>query len=111
MHHLTHQPLSQYHQQNNQSHNGLLHTQFISDNNRFWLIETMRRCPGDLYGTLIKKSTGFDYAKFYSKPFLNQKNSIDEVNLLNRYFARHTISSPKDLIFKSIKYKNSTCFI
>ena len=31
---------------------GLLHTQFIADADDFWIIECMRRCPGDLYGHL-----------------------------------------------------------
>lgn len=83
---------------------GLLHTQIITDGTQFWLIETMRRCPGDLYGTLIQKATGFDYAKFYIKPFLNQKNNIDGVRLDNKFVARHTISIPKALIFKSLKH-------
>jgi len=84
---------------------GLLHTQFISDNRNFWLIETMRRCPGDLYGTLIEKSTGFNYTAFYCRPFLNQKNNIDKLKIRNSYIARHTISTSRKLIFKSWKSK------
>lgn len=81
---------------------GLLHTQFISDNNQFWLIETMRRCPGDLYGSLINKSTNFHYAQNYVNPFLNQKNS-SEYTKLNKFIARHTISSPNTLFFQSFQ--------
>lgn len=84
--------------------NGLLHTQFISDGDRFWLIETMRRCPGDLYGSLIQKATGFNYTEFYVKPFLNQKNNIENLNLNTKYIARHTISMPNNVIFKSLKF-------
>lgn len=83
---------------------GLLHTQFISDNKRFSLIETMRRCPGDLYGTLIKKSTGFNYGEFYCKPFLNEKNSIKNLKLFDKHIARHTISKNDDIIFESFSY-------
>lgn len=83
---------------------GLLHTQFISDNNKFWLIETMRRCPGDLYGSLIDKSINFNYTKFYCNPFLNKKNILDEFKINTKYVSRHTISTSKDMIFKSIKY-------
>lgn len=83
---------------------GLIHTQFISDNNKLGLIETMRRCPGDLYGTLIKKSTGFNYSEFYSNPFLNKKNKIKNLKLYNKYFLRHTISTSKDIIFQSFNY-------
>jgi len=84
--------------------NGLLHTQFIVNNTDFWLIETMRRCPGDLYGTLIQKSTNFNYAEFYLKPFLNQKNDIKTLQLDTKYIARHTISATNNLIFKSLRF-------
>jgi predicted ATP-grasp superfamily ATP-dependent carboligase len=84
---------------------GLLHTQIISNGENFWIIETMRRCPGDLYGTLIRKSTGFNYAEFYAKPFLNQKNSIERLKLESNFVARHTISVSSELTFKSLKYR------
>ena len=80
---------------------GLLHTQFISSKDKFWLIETMRRCPGDLYGTLIKKSTEVDFSKFYCNPFLNKKNNIDSLIQSNNLVSRHTISIDKEIIFTS----------
>lgn len=83
---------------------GLLHTQFISDNTKFWLIETMRRCPGDLYGSLIKKSMNFNYSEFYCNPFLNKKSTLDRFKTDTKYIARHTVSAGRDLIFKSLKY-------
>lgn len=82
--------------------NGLLHTQLISNENRFWLIETMRRCPGDLYGLLIEKSTSFKYSEFYSNPFLNKKNELN-TELNNKFVARHTISVREDIIYQSFQ--------
>ena len=35
---------------------GLIHTQFIVNKNKFYLIETTRRLPGDFFGDLIKLS-------------------------------------------------------
>lgn len=81
---------------------GLLHTQFISDNTKFWLIETMRRCPGDLYGSLINKSTNFPYAQSYVNPFLNRKNS-SEYTKINKFVARHTITVQNDQFFQSFQ--------
>lgn len=49
---------------------GLIHTQFIADAGRFWIVEITRRCPGDLYSLLISLSTGFAYAENYARPFL-----------------------------------------
>jgi biotin carboxylase len=51
---------------------GLIHTQFIADGDRFWVIEITRRCPGDLYNLLISLSTGFDYAENYARPFIGE---------------------------------------
>ena len=47
---------------------GLLHTQFIASESEFWIIECMRRCPGDLYGYHFKLALGFDYEVSMSHP-------------------------------------------
>ncbi len=49
---------------------GLIHTQFITEGDQFWIVEVTRRCPGDLYSLLISLSTGFSYAENYARPFL-----------------------------------------
>lgn len=49
---------------------GLLHTQFIASEERFWIIECMRRCPGDLYGHHFYFAEGRDYAHAYVSAFL-----------------------------------------
>ena len=56
---------------------GLIHTQFISDNNTFSLIEVTRRCPGDLYSKLIQMSTGINYSELYSMPFMGLELPIN----------------------------------
>jgi len=50
---------------------GLIHTQFMISQGEAVLIESMRRCPGDLFPNLIGLSTGFDYIYNYIAPFLN----------------------------------------
>jgi formate-dependent phosphoribosylglycinamide formyltransferase (GAR transformylase) len=77
---------------------GLLHTQFIVSGDEFWIIECMRRCPGDLYGTLIEFSTGIDYADLYIRPFLNLKLPSKSLENTNKYYGRHTITTDKPLI-------------
>lgn len=73
---------------------GLLHTQFIVNQNQFWIIECMRRCPGDLYGKMITLSTDIDYINLYIKPFINQK--LPDINQDQSFeykmIGRHTIS-------------------
>lgn len=79
---------------------GLIHTQFISDNDTFSLIEIARRCPGDLYSQLIQKSTGVNYAELYSMPFCGLKLP-DSVKKKTKFISRHTVSVDKECIFIS----------
>lgn len=49
---------------------GLLHTQFIASGRDFWLIECMRRCPGDLFPEHFSGEAGLSYWQRYLQPFL-----------------------------------------
>jgi formate-dependent phosphoribosylglycinamide formyltransferase (GAR transformylase) len=51
---------------------GLLHTQFIASDSEFWIIECMRRCPGDLYGQHFKMALGYNYESQYVASFVGQ---------------------------------------
>lgn len=77
---------------------GLLHTQFIVNSDEFWIIECMRRCPGDLYGTMVEQSTGINYADLFVRPFLNMQLPMDLQELATKYVGRHTISKQKSLV-------------
>lgn len=77
---------------------GLLHTQFITNGDQYWIIECMRRCPGDLYGTLISLSTGIDYEDLFVRPFLNLRLADELPKQRKKFFGRHTISIDKALI-------------
>lgn len=72
---------------------GLIHTQFILQGNKFWLIETTRRCPGDLYSQLIELSTGFPYVDTYIQPFLQMPIMQGEFTKLRIPLMRHTVST------------------
>lgn len=54
---------------------GLIHMQFLRKENSFWLIEPMRRCPGDLFPHQIYLSCGFNYWLAYVEKFLGRKYS------------------------------------
>ena len=77
---------------------GLLHTQFISQGEEIWIVETMRRSPGDLYGRLIELSTGIDYNKLFVQPYLNEKYSADSLEDQARFYGRHTVSVDQPLV-------------
>jgi len=88
--------------------NGLVHTQFISQGDDFWLVEVARRCPGDLYSELIRNSTGINYSSLYSLPFLGIElpKMVEKDDL--KFFSRHTASVKKDCVFVSSQLKISS---
>lgn len=81
---------------------GLIHTQFISDGQQFWIIEITRRCPGDLYSLLISLSTGFSYAENYVRPFIGEpfKDSARSA----RAIMRHTIALREEQVYGSLQF-------
>ena len=80
---------------------GLIHTQFISDNEAFYLIEIARRCPGDLYSQLIEKSTGVNYADLYAMPFCGLELPDRVEKREAKFVSRHTVSIDYECIFIS----------
>lgn len=83
---------------------GLIHTQFMVIGDDFRIIETMRRCPGDLYGELIRLSSGIDYTDLFVRPFLGMDfpKNIPESKAL--FYGRHTISVGRPLAYSSFSY-------
>jgi len=71
---------------------GLLHTQFIANSEQYWIIECMRRCPGDLYGSLIERSTGTSYMDYFVRPFLGEIIRPNATPVVYKPIGRHTIS-------------------
>lgn len=84
---------------------GLLHTQFIANENQFWLIELTRRCPGDLYSRLIELSTGFAYSDWFVAPFLNKSSpTVVRRPAQKNAIARHTVSVNSPMRFESFNF-------
>jgi len=83
---------------------GLVHTQFICNGSSFWLIEVTRRCPGDLYSKLIELSTGFPYAEYYARPFIDETKNVSNIKLKKSLVMRHTITSDNTTVFNSIAF-------
>lgn len=74
---------------------GLVHTQLIvGDNDRYWIIEMTRRCPGDIYSLLIEFSTGYPYAASYVAPFIGHEVAPPDPDAVRERIIRHT-ASPK----------------
>jgi len=85
---------------------GLIHTQFIANGSRVWLIEMTRRCPGDLYSQLIELTTGYPYARSYALAFLGQEPAPRNAGML-RPIMRHTISVPTAQPFDHVRFLRS----
>jgi formate-dependent phosphoribosylglycinamide formyltransferase (GAR transformylase) len=72
---------------------GLLHSQFMVKDDRYWFIETTRRCPGDLYALLIEMSTGYPYTTSYAAPFLGGMQVDRGAALGRENIIRHTATA------------------
>jgi formate-dependent phosphoribosylglycinamide formyltransferase (GAR transformylase) len=82
---------------------GLIHTQFIVSGHEAFIIECMRRAPGDLYNVLIERSTGFAYADSYVCGFLGERPAPHDAARHLRNISRHTVSRPQATNFESLK--------
>ena len=82
---------------------GLLHTQFIWDGAKFWLIEVTRRCPGDLYASLIERSTGAQYADAFASTFVEDRAVPAPAREAERHVSRHTLSTARSGTFLAAK--------
>lgn len=86
---------------------GLLHTQFLSNEEDVHIIESMRRCPGDLYGDLIEKSTKFNYYESYVQAFLGTQNWGNQPVSKVKPVIRHTIAKSESGRFKNLRISPS----
>ncbi|MAM94593.1 hypothetical protein [Parvibaculum sp.] len=85
---------------------GLVHTQFLWDGERPWIVEMSRRCPGDLYALLIEYSTGYQYAAKYASYFLGE--SCAATSSTSRYILRHTVTADHRTIYGGLQMYSST---
>ncbi|MCO6188387.1 acetyl-CoA carboxylase biotin carboxylase subunit family protein [Rhizobium sp. L1K21] len=72
---------------------GLLHTQFIWRGDDVWIIEPMRRSPGDLYGHMIDLSLGIGYSDLVVALLLGEAIEIKPRFDPPRLVGRHTVST------------------
>lgn len=85
---------------------GLLHIQFIISNESIKIIEVTRRCPGDLYSLLIKKTNSYDYAKKYVSYFIDESYTSTPKAICDNLIVRQTITSATTISFESFNFLN-----
>lgn len=83
---------------------GLLHTQFIANAQQHWIIETMRRCPGDLYSSLIERSSGIDYTNRFVAGFIGESPAPCPSAGTPRFMGRHTLSVAHEQVAHAFQY-------
>jgi carbamoylphosphate synthase large subunit len=88
---------------------GLIHTQFIANEQQLWMIELTRRCPGDLYSQLIELSTGFNYVERYIAPFIDAP-AAPAGRLKQQSIIRHTISVKESQSFGALTFNQPVRF-
>lgn len=68
---------------------GLLHLQVVSSDDRVFVLEACRRCPGDLYPEFVRLATDWDYAKAVLQSELGMKVSMPSHHRRVRHVVRH----------------------
>jgi carbamoylphosphate synthase large subunit len=84
---------------------GLLHIQYMIKGRNIYFIEACRRCPGDFYGILIKKSYHYDYYKNYANNFLGI-NLDERIKKKTIKYYRKTIYRSSEINKIKKKYNN-----
>lgn len=77
---------------------GLLHTQFIVNGLNFWIVECMRRCPGDLFPEHFNLTGMLDYWGSYVAPFIDEPSVVGSNEKQSVWVQRKVVSAslPED---------------
>lgn len=80
---------------------GLLHLQYIMDEKgEPWIIEMMRRSPGNNFTTALSNSTGIDWREWILRAEAGEDCSdIPRVCAPKKYYGYHSIMAPKNGVF------------
>jgi biotin carboxylase len=90
---------------------GLLHLQFLQNNDRFSIIEFTRRMPGDMYNVPVETSTGLNYAKTIIKFAIGEKEDIffkKQKKITGRHCVVDENIIPEKNVFSRVKLINAT---
>lgn len=84
---------------------GLLHVQYIDFNGKPYIVEIMRRPPGDLYLNFVEESSLSNYTKLIVDFYLNKViNPVFLTRSDDFLYARHCVKGFKKGMIKRIKY-------
>jgi biotin carboxylase len=89
---------------------GLMHVQCVMTEAGPRIIELCRRCPGDLYPTFVRLSTGYDYAAAVVRSEVGRGPSLaisaprQHTVIPQRNVTRHCLMANRDGVLRSISF-------
>ena len=83
---------------------GLMHVQCIMTEAGPRIVELCRRCPGDLYPTFVRLSTGYDYAAAVVRSEVARGPSSDIGPIGRGPVTRHCLMAARDGVLRSISF-------
>lgn len=85
---------------------GLLHLQYMKCGHEYWIIEMMRRMPGNNSTTAAAYSTGVNWNHWIIKAEAGQSCcGIPSFETMDRYYGYHSIMSDGNGIFEGVSIK------
>jgi biotin carboxylase len=87
---------------------GLLHMQYLRNNNNIRVVELTRRMPGDLYNKPVEISTGFSYAENIIK-FAMGQNVRMKYEKQEKFISRHCVIGQGSILFDKRVENNIIC--
>lgn len=83
---------------------GLLHMQYIRSGNDYWIIEMMRRTPGNNCTTALSRASGIDWRDWIIRAETGQDcHGIPRARTPDRIYGYHAIMGDTDGIYKGVE--------
>ena len=82
---------------------GLLHMQYIERNGEFWIIEMMRRMPGNNCTTAASRAFGIDWRDWIIKAEAGMDcGGIPEQRMTNKLYGYHAVMSDRNGVYEGL---------
>ena len=88
---------------------GLLHLQYLQNNNKYSLIEYTRRMPGDFYNVPVELATDFEYTKTILDFILGKNINIEQKDakkLISRFCVENDFIKNSNLLYNLTQTTN-----
>ncbi|MBX2883432.1 MAG: hypothetical protein KTR32_25990 [Granulosicoccus sp.] len=83
---------------------GIVHAQYLANNDSFTLLEITRRCSGDLHPVPVSYALGVDWAELIVRAETGEEGIQLPSQRQSGFFGRHCISAPVNGIVAGIQF-------